>query len=89
MRSHCSSGQLCRTAAVVDTKDQLDQIHAALQQRVAQIRSQMAATRNSQLTAQGSELVAMADGAKRDAEAWENSPQAKEIATLPRRCGKH
>lgn len=70
------------SSAVADIRAQLDQIHAALQQRVIHIRAQMAANPNSRLTSEGRALVSMAHGAMRDAERWERSPQTREIVAL-------
>jgi hypothetical protein len=69
-------------AAVSGTKAQLDEIHAALKQNAAEIRRKLAATPNGRLTAQGAALVSMADHATRDADKWERSDLAKEIARL-------
>jgi hypothetical protein len=65
--------------AVSATKGQLDQIHAALRQKVASLRAQMAVNPNARLTPQGSELVAKAENATQDAERWRQSKQAMEI----------
>jgi len=67
---------------VSDTRGQLNQILAALQARVAQIRHQMALKPGSQLTSDGYRLVSLADNATKDAEKWDGSAEAKQISQL-------
>jgi len=67
---------------VAATRDQLDQIHAALRQRAAHINAQLISKPGAQLTSEGRQLVSMADNATKDAERWEQSSEAKEIAAL-------
>jgi hypothetical protein len=69
-------------AAVKNTRDQLNEILKALRERVAHIRAEMRLQPNSRLTSQGASLVNLSDNATKDADRWELSNKALEVAKL-------
>jgi len=82
LESIAKSATYAGPQVVSGSREQLNQILAALRARVAQIRQEMLLKPGAQLTSQGNRLVSLADNATKDAEKWERSAEATQISQL-------